>query len=117
MTEYVNDGNNNFHSKKKLEFIERLKSLDPNEEQINEMNKILNGEPSQNQILKLLLEFLSRATNNRSHLLYKGAILLAFFIAIGLLALHFPDSDKQVWTLVGTLMGFVFGQNSKILNV
>jgi len=118
MKEYIVDNNNNtLHSKEKIELIERLKTTDPSDEQLLEIHKIINGEPSQNQIVKSAIDLLNKVVDNSNQMWYKAIILGVFIGIIVFLSYRFPESDKQVWALVGTLMGFVFGQNSKILNV
>ncbi len=117
MPELSADENNRLRSKAKLELIERLKALDLDENQIIDLNAVANGEPTQSTILKMVFDFLKNATNPVAQMWYKGGVLAIFLIVIVVISCNYPDSEKQVWTLVGTLMGFVFGQNSKILNI
>ncbi len=107
----------------KEEIIEQIKNQQLNDDQIQELLSVLNGELSERHLMNkasdLASDFFSKIssalTPNKYLLLYRFSTLLTICCLIYFLAIRDTENSQQVWTIVGAFIGFIFGQKSTFL--
>ena len=101
------------------ELINRIKNQELTEEQINEIQSLLNGQSIERTFLNkaesVLSNLFSSLTPHWTLLLYRFLTLSVIITFIYLLSLREPVNSKEVWTIVGAFIGFIFGQKSSFL--
>ncbi len=108
-----------FMDKKTL--LEKIENEQLSDLQILEIEKIIASERVDNSILdkieKLFTALINSLNPSTPVLIYRFCIYFTFCLLIYLISERQSTSDTQLWTIIGTFLGFVFGQKSSILRI